>query len=571
MLVRLRINNFALLESIEIDFARGLSFFTGETGAGKSILIDALCRLLGARAAQDDVRSGASKAVLEAVFDCADLSEKARQLLAEWQIDLEDDELIIRREIQSSGKSKIVLNQCSLSLSQIKQLAPELVDVFGQNEHQTLLDSESQRAVYDRSIGIQNEVKQLSEIAREIALLQNEWKTLISNEQHRQRSIDLLQYQIREIEEATVSESEEDELRTKKGLLQNSERIQTVCNSLLEDILENDENLLKKIEVVAKTVSELQKYDDRLAEYPVKFIEWLDHLNDLVRRINALRENLDFEVGSLDRLEERLDLMHRLKKKYGPGISDVLQHLSNCKSELQNLFRAEWRTEQVIDTLRKAVEKYGNLSTKISEARQRDSDPFCSKVEAELKQVALEKCRFRLSLTADVQKETVTEEETLQKNYPAHGKESVTFQIEPNPGEGFRDLARIASGGELSRLMLALKVVTQASEGQCLIFDEIDAGIGGRIAYQIGERLRRLSQGAQVLCVTHLPQVAAFGNHHFRVQKQVRENRTVTTVEELSQPASIQELARMISGSEVTETAMKHARELRKQVEALAG
>jgi DNA repair protein RecN (Recombination protein N) len=190
-------------------------------------------------------------------------------------------------------------------------------------------------------------------------------------------------------------------------------------------------------------------------------------------------------------------------------------------------------------------------------------------VESELKQVALEKCRFRVRLTEEILKEG-TEEEKLQKNYPAHGLENVVFQIEPNPGEGFRDLARIASGGELSRLMLALKVVTQSAEGQCLIFDEIDAGIGGRIASQIGERLRRLSQGAQVLSVTHLPQVAAFGNHHYRVQKEVRGNRTTTTVEELSGSGSIQELARMISGSEITETAMRHARELRKQVEALA-
>jgi DNA repair protein RecN (Recombination protein N) len=571
MLNHLRINNFALLENIEIDFEKGLSFFTGETGAGKSILIDAICRLLGSRATQEDVRAGASKAIIEAVFSCDELSNKGRKLLEEWQIEFEENELIVRREIQSSGKNRVAVNQCTLTVSQLRKLAPELVDIFGQNEHQSLLDSDSQRLLFDKSIGIEAKVRRLSEIAAEIGDLQNEWRTLCGNEQERQRNIDLLQYQIHEIEEASVSETEDQELQAKKLLLQNGERIQTMCASLLEDLLESDENLLKKIESLGKTVGELQKYDERLGEYPVKFMEWLDLLQDLVRKLDTMRQGLDFEESSLDQIEQRLDLLHRLKKKYGPTIPDVLQHLARCKADLQNNFRAEWRTEQVIQAVRKASDEYTKLAAEISAARKSGATKFSAKVEAELKQVALEKCRFRVSLNLQNMENDLSDEQMLERKYSTYGNELISFEIEPNPGEGFRELAKIASGGELSRLMLALKVVTQSGEGHCFIFDEIDAGIGGRVASQVGERLRRLSQQAQVLCVTHLPQVAAFGDQHYRVQKAVKSGRTITVVEHLAEQESVQELARMISGSEITETAMQHARELRKQVGAVAG
>ena len=256
--------------------------------------------------------------------------------------------------------------------------------------------------------------------------------------------------------------------------------------------------------------------------------------------------------------------MERLKKKYGPTLPDVLQHLAKCKQDLNSSFQAEWRAEQITLGLNKNAEKYKELSEKISLAREKGKSGFERKLESELKNVAMEKCHFRLVLNPT---DSSPESDLVTANFPAFGRESVTFQIEPNPGEGFRDLNRIASGGELSRLMLALKVVTQAFGGQCLIFDEIDVGVGGRIAFQIGERLRRLSHTSQVLCVTHLPQVAAFGDHHFQVSKKVKSNRTTTIVEELTDDDRVRELARMISGSEVTETALRHARELRNQVE----
>jgi DNA repair protein RecN (Recombination protein N) len=565
MLTRLRITNFALLEEIEIDFSYGLSLFTGETGAGKSILIDAICRVLGARASQDDVRAGSQRAILEVIFDTSTLHPSANNLLQQWNIptDVDGSDLILRREIQPGGKSRAVVNQCTVTLTQIKELAPFLVDVYGQNEHQSLLDSASQRALYDNSLGLQSEIRELGEVAEEIRILQDDFKKLREQEQERQRNMDLLQYQIREIEEAAFKENEEEDLITRRSILQNSERINALCESLLQDIVESDQSLLGRIEHIGKQLQELKEFQQPFSNYVSKCMEWLDELNELARKVDSMKQNSEFEEGSLDSIESRLDLFDRLKKKYGPTLPDVLQHLAKCKQELNSSFQAEWRTEQIMLGLNKNIEKYKELSEKISRAREKGKSGFERKVESELKDVAMEKCRFRVVLNPI---EGGSESDPMTSNFPTYGRESVTFQIEPNPGEGFRDLNRIASGGELSRLMLALKVVTQPVAGQCLIFDEIDVGVGGRIAFQIGERLRRLSQTSQVLCVTHLPQVAAFGDHHFQISKKTKAHRTTTIVEELPDEDRIRELARMISGSKVTETALKHARELRNQV-----
>jgi DNA repair protein RecN (Recombination protein N) len=564
MLTRLRISNFALLEEIEIDFSTGLSLFTGETGAGKSILIDAICRVLGARASQDDVRAGSQRAILEAIFDASSLHPTANDLLQKWNIPTDESDLILRREIQPGGKSRAILNQCTVTLAQIKELAPFLMDVYGQNEHQSLLDSVSQRTLYDNSLGIQSDIRELAGIAEEIRILQDDYKKLREQEQERQRNMDLLQYQIREIEEAAIQENEEQDLANKRSILQNSERINSLCESLLQEIVESDESLLGRIEHIGKELQELKQFQQPFANYVSKCMEWLDELNDLARKVDSMKQNLEFQEGSLDVIESRLDLFDRLKKKYGPTLPDVLDHLAKCKQELNSSFQAEWRAEQIMLGLNKNAEKYKELSEKISGAREKGKSVFERKVEGELKNVAMEKCHFRVVLNTN---DSGVESDVTTASFPAFGRESVTFQIEPNPGEGFRDLSRIASGGELSRLMLALKVVTQPVGGQCLIFDEIDVGVGGRIAFQIGERLRRLSQSSQVLCVTHLPQVAAFGDHHFQVSKKVKANRTTTIVEELPAEDRIRELARMISGSEVTDTALKHARELRNQVE----
>jgi DNA repair protein RecN (Recombination protein N) len=573
MLGHLRISNFALLEEIDIEFTNGLSLFTGETGAGKSILIDAICRLLGARATQDDVRSGATKAMLEAEFTTGKLPSAARSLLESWQIDLEEESLIVRREIQSSGKSRALLNNCAVTLQQLKSLSPFLIDVFGQNEHQTLLDPESQRWLYDGAIGIHPKVSELSAIASEIHGLQQEWNTLREQEQQRQRNIDILQFQIREIEEARISEEEEQELHSRKLRLQNSERINSICESLVQDLLESENNWIGRTDQVSRTLDELEKYDESFSVYSAKLIEFREVLNDMVHHLDSLKRSIDFEEGSLDELELRLDLFHRLKKKYGPTVTDVIQHLARSREELDLHLHAEERSEGILATAQKVAVRYRKLAEEISAARKSGRTEFEKKVESELKQVAMEKCRFRVMLEEDhAVKSMGVEESVLQQQYPATGLERVVFTIEPNPGEGFRELSRIASGGELSRLMLGLKVTGQTeTRSQCLIFDEIDAGVGGRVAYQIGERLRRLARNAQVLCVTHLPQVAAFGDHHYCVNKKTKDHRTITIVEDLTEPARVRELARMMSGSEVTETTLRHARELRQQVEAKTG
>ncbi|MCI0416724.1 DNA repair protein RecN [bacterium] len=563
MLTHLRVSNFALLEEVELDLERGLSFLTGETGAGKSIFIDAICRLLGSRATQDDVRAGESKAVLEAIFD--GLPAAAMALLEEWEIDPEEEQFILRREIHSTGRSRMLINNCSVTLQQLRQLAPYLVDLFGQNEHQTLLDGESQRRLYDGCIGIHSRVQELSAITAEIAALQKEWRGLQEREQQRQRNIDILKYQIKEIEEIQPSETEEEELQGKKVLLQNSERIHSLCESLLQVLLEKDDSLVSQLKEVQRSIGELARYQQDLTSFSARVDEYQEDFSELVHRLEAIRRSLDFEESSLDQIEFRLETFHKLKKKYGPTIQQVLEHLERSRKELQADLNVEEREEQLIREIRAAVNRYETIAGEVSQARSAGAREFEALVEKELHQVALEKCRFQVRLEEEIQS-GVSE---MENRYAPQGKEIVAFEIEPNAGEGFRDLSKIASGGELSRMMLALKVVSQnTGEERALIFDEIDAGIGGRVAYQVGERLKRLSKVAQVLCVTHLPQVAAFGDQHYQVQKVSKGERTITIVRNLDEKKRIEELARMISGSEVTETALRHARELREQVNA---
>ena len=563
MLTHLRITNFALLEDVSLDLENGLSFLTGETGAGKSILIDAICRLLGSRATQDDVRAGESKATIEALFDR--LAPNALELLRQWEIDEEEDGLIVRREIQSSGRSRMLLNNCSVTLQQLKRLAPHLVDLFGQNEHQSLLDDASQRNLYDDAIEIQPLVQKLNGIAAEIHGLQSEWRKLQEQEQQRQRDIDIWKYQIKEIEDANPSAAEEVELHSKKTLLQNREKVHSLCESLLQLIVEKDDSLLSELKETEKGVAELSKFREEFSVFPGKLAEWKEGCHELVNNIEALRRGLDFDETSLDEIETRLEIFQRMKKKYGPTLEDVLHHLQQCKEQLTSSLNIEEREQSLVAETHRAIERYENVATEVTRSRQRGMEAFAKKVEKELHQIAMEKCRFRV----DLRQHAVPYAAEMVKDYPAFGMESVVFEIEPNVGEGFRELSRIASGGELSRLMLALKVVSQKQqEERTFIFDEIDAGIGGRVAYQVGERLRRLSRAAQVLCVTHLPQVAAFGDHHYQVQKVLKQNRTTTVVLSLNEQKRIEELARMISGSEITETALRHAKELREQVEA---
>jgi DNA repair protein RecN (Recombination protein N) len=453
MITHLRITNFALLEDVALDLESGLSFLTGETGAGKSILIDAICRLLGSRASQEDVRSGETKATIEALFD--HLPPQTLQLLREWEID-PDEGLILRREIHSSGRSRMVLNNCSVTLQQLRKLAPDLVDLFGQNEHQSLLDDASQRDLYDESIGIHPQVRQLRTIAMEIHALQTEWRVLREREQQRQRDIDIWKYQIKEIEDANPSETEEAELQSKRTLLQNRERIHSLSESLLQILLEKDDSFVSQLKELEKGTRDLAKFQEDFKDFTGRLEEWHSGCQELIQKIDGLRRGLDFEEGALDDIETRLQTLHRLKKKYGPTIQEVLNHLSNAKTQLESELNIEEREEELIRNTHQAVMRYRALALEISRARLDAKNDFAARVEKELHQIAMEKCQFRVGL-----ENVAVNDNEMEAVYPLHGTEDVRFEIEPNEGEGFRDLGKIASGGELSRLMLALKVVSQ--------------------------------------------------------------------------------------------------------------
>lgn len=447
MLARLHISNFALVEDVALEPGSGLSLFTGETGAGKSILIDAICRLMGSRTSPEDVRSGTPKAVLEAIFDATRLGPGIGRLLEEWGIEAGED-LIIRREIPANGKSRAFINNCSVTAQQLKQLGAQLIDIFGQNEHQTLLDPDSQQELFDRSVGAQEDVASLERLSSEIRKLQSAWKDLQEKEQQRQRNIDILQYQIREIEAAAPGEQEEEDSLARKTMMQNREKIFATCESLLDVILERDGNLLGQLDQVARGVADLERWGAGSGGTLSRLKECEEALRDLTRGLDDQRRSLEFEPGALDEIETRLDALQKLKKKYGPDIPAVLRHLDECKEDLQRELHAEERAEAFVHDMQKLAAEYRTRAGKLSALRNASKSDFEHLVESELQNVAMEKCRFRVALQEQQPAfpESAEASAWMQIPFPRRGWQTVEFEIEPNSGEGFRPLHKIASG-----------------------------------------------------------------------------------------------------------------------------
>jgi DNA repair protein RecN (Recombination protein N) len=535
MLRFLSIQHLAVIESVEIDFDTGLNILTGETGAGKSILVEAVGLLLGARASSDLVRTGEDVATIQAIFDAG------------------GEEVIVRREITSSGRSRAFVNGALATAGALRELASRLIEMHGQHEHQGLLVPESHLDLLDTYAGLDPLREEVGALYQRMGALRAERDTLRLDERQKLARVDLLTFQRDEISKAAPRPGEDLALEAERHVLANAERLVQLSGEAYQALYEQDGAVLSGLAAVWKRVGDLAALDPRATAYLDARGAIQSQLEDLAYFLRDYADGIDASPGRLQEVEDRLALLDRLKRKHGPSLDDVLAHAAQCERELETLASADERAADVDCELRRAEADYQARAEALSAKRRTAAPRFAADVISVAAGLAMDRLRFEIRFEAS----------DKQVAWGPKGLDIAEFFVSPNPGEDLRPLARIVSGGELSRLMLAIKTVTaQKGRGATLIFDEVDAGIGGHTADVVGRRLQALGGEYQVLCITHLPQIAAHGDVHFRIVKAVRGGRTTTSVARLNPEDRRLEIARMIAGHEPSAGVLASAGEM---------
>ncbi len=572
MLQEIHIQDYAIIENLSVEFRAGFNVLTGETGSGKSILVDALSLALGGRGSPDVIRSGRDRATVTAVFQ-AERKPPWKAWLDEYGVaGGEEGEIILRREVQAGGRSRLLVNDQPVTLTAAKSLAACLVEVHGQSEHVELLSSDVQLDLLDQFAGVCDLLERVATLYARRRELEREWESLNQSEQDRLRSIDLLSFQARELEAARVEKGEDVRLEDEKRVLANLEKIRAAAFQAFSNLYDDEGAASARLAVVARALEELRRYDPSAEPYIEPLAESRARLEDLALFLRDYLGKLQANPRRLEEIEDRLALLDRLKRKYGGTLEEVLAYRGRLARELANLEHADERRGEVGRELEKAAAEYRRAAETLSAQRHEAARKLEKIVRDEVAQLGMEKARFQVHFAASPPKGA--DPSAAAMSGTARGIDEVDFLISPNPGEDLRPLEKIASGGELSRLMLALKTIVGTGRGsgargiaaRAFVFDEVDAGIGGRVAETVGRRLKRLARDTQVLCVTHLAQIACFADHHYFVEKSERAGRAVATISALtSEKDRAAELARMLSGKQITDAALKHAATMLKQ------
>lgn len=551
MLTELRIENFAIIQQLELELKPGLITFTGETGAGKSIILDAITAVVGGRADASAIRAGADRALVEATF-CLSTSNKktVHEILSREDLLDDPDYVTLSRELRREGRSTARVNGRSASLNLVREIGAYLIDIHGQSEHLSLLNVRQHIHLLDRFAGCESELADYRKDYEKLAGLRRELSQLRQTEQDAERRTDLLGYQLQEIEAANLRPGEEADLRQERERLANAENLASLAQQALGLMDEGSPDAPAISDLVGElvqAVTSLARIDAAQAGLAEQVETIADLVSDLTLELRGYQENIEFNPRRLEETEERLDLIHKLQRKYGGSIESALAFAEKARQELDTIAHATERIaeleEKELQILRSVAQKGQILSRKRKEAAQ----ALETKIERELDDLSMSGARFAVDFQYQPDAGGATLENGESVSFDATGIDRVEFLIAPNPGEGLKPLVKIASGGETSRLMLAIKnVLAQADDIPTLIFDEIDQGIGGRVGMVVGEKLWQLGRRHEVLCVTHLPQLAAFGDQHFQVQKRVESGRTTTHVEQLSETTRLDELAQML-------------------------
>ena len=551
MLQFLNISNIALIDDMQVEFESGLNLLTGETGSGKSIIVDALGVLIGGRFTSELIKSGAERASIEGLFSVA--SNPELELILENAGLAATNELIIRRELSSTGRNKIFINNQLATQSLLRDLRPYLVDIHGQGDQQTLFNPETHLEILDAFAGNGSLRTEVAEAYRQWNALRRELDSLRHEEAEKFQLVDTLKFQIGELERAQLSIGEDERLEEERRRLANVEKLTALCQSSYSRIYEDDDAAITRVRQSLKDVAELAEYDTSFRDY----LEGLETaravLEDLSFTLRDFADRLEFSPARLAEIEDRLAELSRLKRKYGGSIAASLEHLARAEDRLRQIETSDERERELNAALAVARERYLDLAGKLHKERMRAAKKFEHAVEKGIAEVAIDNARFQVQVSDDV-------DTAGQK-----GIDHTEFYFSANAGEDVKPLARVASGGEASRLMLVLKTVANGSQfPRTIVFDEIDTGIGGRVSEAVGLKLKKLSQTNQVLCVTHQPQIARFADSHLVVQKEALKGRTQVSVGRLDKAGRVEELARMLTGAEITDSARRHAKELLK-------
>ena len=554
MLQSLRVWNFALLEEVSVTFGAGLNILTGETGAGKSILIDALGAILGQRISTDAIRSGADALRVEAVFSLDESDEALCSMLSAQEIECED-ELIILRKVARTGKGSILVNGSRVTLTFLKKLAPYLVDIHGQNENLALLREDAQRSLLE---GGDSELR--TQLAA-YAAVYTDWKEKTRTREERAEAIadlgervDMLRWQEKEIAEAELSEGEDEELETEIRRLSHAERLvenAAEAGNLLSEDGEEGLAVLSALARITHALDEIARYDDGLANAQTMIEEAYISLQEASYEVRDYLDSIDADPARLDKIQTRMDVIDRLKKKYGGTIPAVLDRLASVRRELESIDNYDADMEQLDREIAALCKRLKELAAHLTARRQEVGAELSKDIARELQGLGMAKARFRIVVTPE-------------EKYTSRGADSLSMLFSANVGEEEKPLEKIASGGELSRIALAIKSIVAARDtgGASMVFDEIDTGIGGRTAQMVAERIAFVAHYKQVLCITHLPQIACMADAHLYIAKSVKGEATVTQVTALSEAERVREIARMASGDDVTEAALANAREM---------
>lgn len=565
MLTELRIENFAIIDQLELIFHPGLITFTGETGAGKSIIIDAVELLLGGRADISMIRSGAERAMVDATFRIPDTNRVPIQKILEREDLFEDPEFItIGREVRVGGRSVARLNGRNVNASLLKEIGEQLVDLHGQSEHLSLLRIKEHLNLLDRYSGDHVILERYSIDYHELVTIKRELANLRFAESEVARQLDILNYQINEIDAANLQIGEDEDQVAERNRLANAENLTSSAQRALIKLEDGTPESPSVIDILGDVIDDLKEIS-RLDKSQISIVENFENsfsmLTDLSRELRIYFEEIEFNPKRLNQVEERLDLISNLKRKYGGTIPEILEYLQKARKEKDTITHAGERIAELEILESSMLTKLAESGEALSDLRHQSAEDMEKAIEAELDELNMAGAQFKVDFKVRLLPDGVLLKDGRMVAFDANGFEQIEFLIAPNPGEGLKPLVKIASGGETSRLMLALKNVLARADGiPTLIFDEIDQGIGGRVGTIVGNKLWHLARHHQVLCVTHLPQLAAFGEQHLQVTKNIQNGRTVTQVADLREDARLPELAQMLG--ETTEGTMLSARDM---------
>ena len=556
MLSLLHIENIALIQSADIRFEPGFNVLTGETGAGKSIVIDSIGAVLGERTSRELIRTGAKSALVTAVFT----QVPPLPWLEENGFPTGEEELLLQRELQGDGRNVCRIDGKLVTVAQLRELGRQLLNIHGQHDGQQLLDPASHLGYLDQFGGCQPLLESYQEAYRKWHDIRREMDKLQMDEAERSRRVDTLNYQIQELERAQLKAGEDEELSARRTLLRSAGRLMEAVQSA-EFALSGDEDRDGACSLIAQAEGEVQgvsSISPELGELSEKLTALRCAADDAADTLRDLSRSFDFSPGELDQVEERLDLLYRLRKKYGPTVEDMLSYLDRCRKELDQIQYADDTLARLEKDLKKAQKESARRGESLSQARREAAGALQARVQEELRQLDMPKVRFQTEFTPKGGEAGMDET----------GLDEVQFLMSANLGEALKPIQKVASGGELARIMLALKnVLAEGDQIGTLVFDEVDTGVSGRAAQKVAEKMAQVARGKQVLCVTHLPQIAAMADTHFSVQKGEREGRTYTRLERLDRSQRREELARLIGGASITPSLLESAEELLRQAE----